>query len=136
MPQWEGLLRYDCINERYSDDDLKERFGLNKKEKIADGYGHHNKCIWFVQECKTKGTKRAIEQLTSTVRQLREKAKPVNRIFYIADRIPKSENTLYRVNDGKIISRINGKIIKIENIEVEYIPTKELTGARVEWLFT
>lgn len=138
MVSEEGFFKFRAVvDEKYTPDSMLNDLGLDKNRKICDGYGHAFNCTWFIQECKTKNIKKAIDQLKSSAEQLIEMDRPLNKIFLILEKIGKSESRMFEVNkkDRKLYKKGSKNPVLVIGKEIQVVYKRELSEANARWHF-
>ena len=125
-----GLFKLPSIDIKYSTADLKSKFGLIGP--IADGYGHHEECEWFVQEVKSTDLDWAVEQIKSTVEQLKDMGEPVHRAFIIIKRSPRSAK--YGIKKGILYYKGAKRPCSVRGIIIRVIHEREIRRG-LEWRY-
>lgn len=115
----------NIIDEKYTPEEMISELGLNEGEPICDGYFHHRNCTYFVQECKKKNIKRALEQLESSVDQLKKKGHPVHKNFLFLEKLGKRERNIYEISSqGVLLKKDGGSPYFIQGISVNVLDDK------------
>ena len=124
-----GLFKLPSIDKKYSTADLRGKFGLDPNRPTADGYGHHKSCEWFVQEVKSTDLDWAVEQVKSTIEQLKDKGEPVDKAFVVIKREPRSAR--YEIGRGSILYYKGSKRpVSVRGVVIRVVREKEI---RREW---
>lgn len=131
------ILEDKSVDEKYYPEEMIRKLGLKNNEKICDGYGHFRNCTWFILECKSRvEIGKGIEQLESTLKQLREKGKKIDKAIMVIEAIGRQEKRKYKVGkDGKLYSRITDKPILLPGkIKIDVIYSNMLSKEILPWL--
>ena len=127
-----GMFKLPSIDKRFTTAELIIQFGLDPTLPIADGYGHHEDCQWFVQEVEKTDVDWAVEQLRSTIEQLRDKNLPVDKAFVIIQRAFKSAK--YESKRGILYYKGSKKPCTVRGITIRVVHDKEIRREN-EWRF-
>lgn len=110
---------YGNPNEVYSDQDMITKLGLDPNQKIADWYFHYPNCLKAVQESKGSYLRDSIDQLGSTIRQLKQRGEKVNLAIIFMERLGR-EKQLYEIdkNTDNTLKHKSGKEVKVEGVSI------------------
>ncbi|UZE92410.1 MAG: hypothetical protein IB616_00930 [Methanosarcinales archaeon] len=134
-----GFFRFNAlVDEKYTPEQMISELGLDRAKKICDGYGHVTNCQHFVQELKSKNIKRGVEQLLSTVEQLENKGKKVDKIFLIINKLGKSELKKFKYDRryGLLYLKNARNPIQVRGKPIRIIRKEELSEEFARWQFT
>ena len=123
-----GLFKLPSVDVKYSTADLRDKFGLDPNKPTADGYGHHKSCEWFVQEVKSTDLDWAVEQVKSTIEQLKDHGKPVDKAFIVIKREPRSAK--YEVRRGLLYYKGSKRPCSVRGVVIRVVHEKEI---RRDW---
>jgi len=115
----------------YPLDESGDTLELSADQEKADAYGHFRNCIHYVAEYKSSGVMKAVTQLDSTVKQLKDKGKKIDKIFLVLNKIPKFERRLFTVRNEKLYSTNNNRTILIDGMEINTIYRRNLSEFRL-----
>jgi len=102
VPLLDGNDYHEIFNLDDPDDWSKLGISLPNRSKRADKYVHYINCPYAIIEQKSSTIKKAISQLEETAKNFMSNGKNVDYLVIVADKIRKSERSLFR-NERNIL---------------------------------